>query len=361
MQACLLKGYGGHQAWNRWRAQAQLPISSGLHRLLPAVYWNLRDAVSKDHWLDMGKAEYLRARYRNLLQFDDAAPLMGDLKRAGIDVLLLKGAALVAAHYPDPGLRPMVDLDVLVRPTDVERTIAALAGRGYEPAVSVDQTARAFAHSAPFAREGAVPIDLHWRSVEGDAEDEAFWERAVDVRFSGVDIRVPSPADLLLNACIQGQRWDWDAPQRWVLDAMTVVRSSGARLDWSRLIERARARRAASSARDALDYLRATFEADIPQRVLATLATARVSVSERLADRARRVRPDLRGPVLIGALRLDDYRRLARSGAVTPGPIGLLEVWRRAWNLDHFWQLPPQAARRGARRLWQMLRHRLKR
>jgi len=54
------------------------------------------------------------------------------LRAAGLEVVALKGAALAFFHYPDPVLRPMGDLDLLLRdPGDLARATEALAGAGW--------------------------------------------------------------------------------------------------------------------------------------------------------------------------------------------------------------------------------------
>ena len=54
------------------------------------------------------------------------------LRAADVEAVALKGAALAFFHYPDPALRPMGDLDLLLRdPRDLERTTAALVGAGW--------------------------------------------------------------------------------------------------------------------------------------------------------------------------------------------------------------------------------------
>ncbi len=54
------------------------------------------------------------------------------LRASGVEVVALKGAALAFFHYPDPALRPMGDLDLLLEePRDLERATAALVGAGW--------------------------------------------------------------------------------------------------------------------------------------------------------------------------------------------------------------------------------------
>ncbi len=60
------------------------------------------------------------------------AGLAEGLRRAGLDALLVKGAALALTTYEPPWTRPMSDVDVLVRPGQAEAVIAALEGAGAE-------------------------------------------------------------------------------------------------------------------------------------------------------------------------------------------------------------------------------------
>jgi hypothetical protein len=54
------------------------------------------------------------------------------LRSSGIEVVALKGAALAFFHYPDPALRPMGDLDLLLRePRELARATGALEGAGW--------------------------------------------------------------------------------------------------------------------------------------------------------------------------------------------------------------------------------------
>ena len=54
------------------------------------------------------------------------------LRAAGVEVVALKGAVLAFFHYEDPALRPMGDLDLLLRdPRDLRRATEALERAGW--------------------------------------------------------------------------------------------------------------------------------------------------------------------------------------------------------------------------------------
>jgi hypothetical protein len=91
---------------------------------------------------------------------------------AGVAATALKGAALHQAGFYEPGDRPMADVDLLVRPADVARTIAVLASLGYRQSAEswkervftpVDDSA-----AAEFGEHTAndLKIELHERICE---------------------------------------------------------------------------------------------------------------------------------------------------------------------------------------------------
>src|SRR5512133_3331157 len=116
--------------------------------------------------------EYLRELHRFNLDRNQAllqqlrvvVRLLNDI---GVTPLLLKGAAALATDlYPDPGMRFMADLDLLVPEELLGRSVAAVRRSGYEVPESypglVDS--KGSKHYAPLARSGAAAtIELHRR------------------------------------------------------------------------------------------------------------------------------------------------------------------------------------------------------
>jgi len=62
-----------------------------------------------------------------------ALKLIALLGEAGIPVTAMRGLVLAHTAYPAPVLRYMADVDLLIRPADVEATARALARQGLEP------------------------------------------------------------------------------------------------------------------------------------------------------------------------------------------------------------------------------------
>ena len=76
---------------------------------------------------------YLQHRDLSAAQSQTLAEIVSEAEDAGLDLLLLKGAALGPQVYTPPVLRPMSDLDLLVRPEQVRLATEVLAIAGFNP------------------------------------------------------------------------------------------------------------------------------------------------------------------------------------------------------------------------------------
>jgi len=68
----------------------------------------------------------------NLRRFGTLKSILAALDNAGIPVILLKGAHLATEVYPDLSTRRMSDLDLLVKPTGIDRAVDACHALGFE-------------------------------------------------------------------------------------------------------------------------------------------------------------------------------------------------------------------------------------
>ena len=116
LRAVVLRGAEALAAWQRWTQAVDLDgLDAGSIRLLPQLYRSLEREGVRDPLMSRLKGVYRHTWYGNQLRLRDAAVVLGELSRRGIEPMLLKGAALTLLHYRDSGLRPMEDVAVLVR------------------------------------------------------------------------------------------------------------------------------------------------------------------------------------------------------------------------------------------------------
>ncbi len=77
------------------------------------------------------KALFIRHRRANAVRAQVLSQILSFFTQENLPVILLKGAALAFQIYPQPGLRPMRDIDLLVKPDDAERAQKILLKAGF--------------------------------------------------------------------------------------------------------------------------------------------------------------------------------------------------------------------------------------
>jgi hypothetical protein len=71
------------------------------------------------------------SRERTRLMLDGCLELLTAVNQAGIQAIPFKGAALAPLYYPDPLLRPLADLDILIHEKDVKPVVHIIKQLGY--------------------------------------------------------------------------------------------------------------------------------------------------------------------------------------------------------------------------------------
>lgn len=103
--------------------------------IAPLAYWNFRKIgvknVIPDAIMHKLRQDYCSTFCLNMIRFKELGDLLRVLKDDGIEVILLKGAALAEIAYPGVGLRPMEDFDLLVRRENMPRFAQRLHQSGY--------------------------------------------------------------------------------------------------------------------------------------------------------------------------------------------------------------------------------------
>ena len=300
LRTALLEEPDATRAWHAARADLDPDFSTvagDSMKLIPLVYRNLIRLGIDDPLVPRLRGIYRRTWYSNQVLFHDVARLLTALRDAGVDTLVLKGAALIERYYGDAGVRPMADVDVLVPYEDARRAVTVLLDLGWTlPKVSLERFMR-LRHGIPFEGPDGRRFDLHWRVLKlldrpGTWESGAFWRGSVEIEIAGVPTRTLNAADHLLHVCAHGMRW---RPHVfWPADTATILRNGD--IDWERLLRETRRFRSTLLIGDALTYLADVFDAQVPPEVVMELERTPVTARDRYAHRAT-VRPPKRGRI----------------------------------------------------------------
>ncbi len=177
--------------------------------------------------------------------------ILAAFEREEVPVLVLKGMALACLVYPEPALRPMLDVDLLVPRDTLGRARRILHGLGFRVplrhAFRPETGATAMPEaSKPMQRPGTrMMVDLHEAADLGsmgsdpDASERLF-ERARQVDLDGLRARVPGVEDLLVHACVHlSQRHLFDRGLPPLLDMALLVEKLREEIPWEAISRRA--------------------------------------------------------------------------------------------------------------------------
>jgi hypothetical protein len=219
----------------------ELLRAATLHGVVPLLYRRLAGGcvagpVAAER-LGALRSGYLRSAARNLRMYRELGRVLARIRLDGLGVIPLKGAHLAEAVYGNIALRPMGDLDLLVREGDLRRVEAILLGAGYLPAECNRRVADDNCHFVYAPAGGAPIVEVHWRLIprgHGFSIDvDGVWERSRPTVLADTPVSALCPEDLLLHLCLHTSKHLFDgAGLKPLCDIAEVVRRLGDGMDW---------------------------------------------------------------------------------------------------------------------------------
>ncbi|MDO9297415.1 nucleotidyltransferase family protein [Bradyrhizobium sp.] len=235
IKAALLDDAGAARAAFRdWsRADDLFFVDNGLNLFLMLLYERLKHwgEAYRDHDRLRGVVRHAWVMHQRFRR--DIREVGSTLGSAGIEIMLLKGAALNVNAYPDAN-RLMSDIDIAVPHGQLGQAIEALKRAGWNANFRNLDLLPTATHACQFFR-GDSQLDLHWEFFHGRPLDPAImadiWKSARTTALDGVHYRLLSPEFGLIHTCEHGLRYNSTPPMRWLADAFFQIRHGGA-IDW---------------------------------------------------------------------------------------------------------------------------------
>jgi hypothetical protein len=266
-----------------------LPAAAALHRVGGTVLRGL-DGVAEvpaDVRRRLGVLGE-RATLNHLL----ATATLGDVGRAfdaaDLSWLVMKGPAVAALLYPEPGDRSYNDLDLLIDRRDFPRAVRVLEELGFRHHIHNWALAEEMLAGEIQMSNASVVIDLHWhlhyspRDRRPFAIDpEAMIERSRRVRISGVEAPTLDPVDTLLTLAFHAARSDGHR-LIWFKDIERAVATSDQ--DWDELRRRSRASRCGPPVGLMLERSRRLLGADVPPEITRAMVPRSLLLTDRLSS-----------------------------------------------------------------------------
>ncbi len=128
-------------AWRSFECWRDLRGERGMHmtawpiiRLLPMVHRRLEVLPHYDGWeRNRLRGVHRKSLTKNTILWGRAKDALRRLADAGHDLMLVDGALHGQLHYPDPGARMLVSIDLVVRPGVISKIETLLGADGWHP------------------------------------------------------------------------------------------------------------------------------------------------------------------------------------------------------------------------------------
>ncbi len=236
---------------------------------------------------------YWTHHFRNRILLSELDRVCRAAADASLQIMALKGAALAGSYYATPALRPMSDLDLLVRWDDLVRMAALLQSLGYR---AQDSTTFSYADDSRLddasheyvwtTKRDGVEVIVEYRAAAlqttiarlGDldptlahelrAYTNAIWARAAPADGHPSTGLQPSREDLLLHVASHLAAQHGDFRLIWLHDLARIVVQPTGRLDWDYVCASARSLRIAAPMWAALVAAARWMDAPIDSKVL---------------------------------------------------------------------------------------------
>jgi hypothetical protein len=161
----------------------KVPALAEAHGMAPLLYTHLKAARAQLPLAVRRELQglYLRHRHANQVRTRVLREVLTAYDDAGIRALVLKGAALAHLVYPEPGLRPMSDLDILVSPSDLWRAQRLLADLGFDaPLLPGHTLPPRHMPAATLPTEGlVVQVEIHHQLLSSYFDDAISYVRTL--------------------------------------------------------------------------------------------------------------------------------------------------------------------------------------
>lgn len=286
-----------------WQRVLDLAAWHGTYTLL---YRSLRSAGIRGPDNDeamrhLGKAYYASAALHHRRRGELQKALTA-LRAEGIPVIVLKGAALAETVYPDPALRIMDGIDLLVEEDHLKLADERIRGFGYGAAESPYKGPVGRDRRRPYpdlqGESGITRFEIHPHLVPRDSgfhfDISECWQSALPVEIAGVETAMLGPEEMLFHLCAgffldRRRFYPSHAALSQLVDVAETIRHYETELDWDRFVDLALRRRLGGPLYCVLTTSRELLDSRVPVEALEKLRPERFDPSMQRAFVERKV------------------------------------------------------------------------
>lgn len=247
--------------------------------------------IAPSHVAFVLRDSYNYTARRNLLLMHECSSILSGLMEAGVDVVVLKGAALAETIYENIALRPMIDLDFLVRQDQVSKAAQTLTSSGYSKDGRTNlASSLEYEHQVQFSKPGIeeIDVDLHWGLLGWYYYIKAvpidwLWRTARPANLAGSTALILGPEAQLLHLCAHTTIDHSREKHRLLrqMDVAELIRFYEDELDWELFLDTAVCSNLIYPIQRVLPWVAKRLDAPVPENVLQRCQNMQPSASER--------------------------------------------------------------------------------
>lgn len=237
-------------------------------RTSPIVYRNIKSLDVPEDTEDKLRLRYLGSLRHNLLLKDELKRIISSLNKKGIEAVPLKGPIASEQIFGDIALYTGSDMDLLVRPSDIEGAKRVLREMGYSQigGLTEEDYRRVSYHLPPYGKKGFY-VELHWNLTMRyfHSSSDFWWDEVGEIEYDEERFLSLSPERYILYAIFRLFSHAFYPLKFHVLLAGLIDFYSD-RMDWDALSSMAKEIGMERLLGFTLSMMRDFFDIDIPVR-----------------------------------------------------------------------------------------------
>jgi hypothetical protein len=246
------------------RLARECEIAPGLHQLLES---SGKMGLIGERAREELKRSRHKCRVDNLHLLALAEGALEALLREGIVPIALKGLDQIHRYGIEFGARAMVDMDLLLRPDELQRAVGALQGAGWSPTGEERRSHWQPYHLAMMS-DGPVRIflELHWNLVQPGRYrlmPAELFERALPVEVCGRELLGLEPHDHAAYLLLHHVSHHFERRLKGALDLKMIAEREA--IDWALVGERLARWEALAAGAMSLRHMAKLFPATFPE------------------------------------------------------------------------------------------------
>jgi len=242
------------ERWHKLLADSQpnwpsLVVYASELGLAPLLYETVRrsdDALVSSDILSNLRSQYYDTAGHSLLVLQELVAILSSFEAQNIEVLVLKGAALILDVYEKLAHRPMADIDFLIHFDDLKPARELLEQRGYQdirPLPIQDKSGLFWNEIMLVHKDETSPvIELHWHLLDNPyyvsrVNTEELMERSRQLSVKEVNPKVLSLEDQIIHLCCHNLYHHLGLFTRSLVDIAFIVAKYGDDLSWDNVVQ----------------------------------------------------------------------------------------------------------------------------